>query len=124
MWEADTANIGLAQCTGRSRPACAPTYLGARTARQIAYAWAALSKACHYHAYEIAPTATRLSGWFQAVEDSLVHISHQPDERNYLNRHGRCRDLFAVARRYWLPAPVRYSRTPSSPGQSSDSSGG
>jgi hypothetical protein len=75
LWEADSATTGLAKCTGRSQLTCLPTYLDARTARQIAYVWAALSEACHYHAYELAPTAAELAGWFQAVEDLLARIN-------------------------------------------------
>ena len=44
-------------------------------ARQIAYVWAALSEACHYHAYELAPTAAELAGWFQSVEELLTRIT-------------------------------------------------
>jgi hypothetical protein len=76
LWESDSATTGLSRCTGRSQLACLPTYLDARTARQIAYVWAALSEACHYHAYELAPTAAELTGWFQAVEDLLAHMNH------------------------------------------------
>jgi hypothetical protein len=75
LWEADSATTGLVRCTGRSQLTCLPSYLDARTARQIAYVWAALSEACHYHAYELAPTAAELTGWFQAVEDLLARIS-------------------------------------------------
>jgi hypothetical protein len=76
LWESDSATTGISGCTRRSQLACLPTYLDAGTARQIAYVWAALSEACHYHAYELAPTAAELTGWFQAVEDLLEHISH------------------------------------------------
>jgi hypothetical protein len=80
LWEADSATRGLSQCTGRSQLACLPSYVDARTARQIAYVWTALSKACHYHAYELAPTAAELTSWFQAVDQLLARISHLPEE--------------------------------------------
>ena len=44
-----------------------PFYLDARVAREAGYVWAALSDACHYHAYELAPTAGELTGWIDAV---------------------------------------------------------
>lgn len=82
LWAADSATTGLARCTGRSQLACLPTYLDARTARQIAYVWAALSEACHYHAYELAPTAAELTRWFDAVEDLLARISDRPAQHD------------------------------------------
>jgi hypothetical protein len=80
LWAADPATAGLCQCSGRSQLTCLPTYLEAGTARQISYVWAALSGACHYHAYELAPTAGELSGWFQAVEQLLSRIRKLPEE--------------------------------------------
>ena len=79
LWEATPATHGLSRCTGRSQLACLPTYLDAPTARQIAYVWAALSEACHYHAYELAPTATELTGWIQDVDRLLTCIGNLPE---------------------------------------------
>lgn len=33
--------------------------------------WLALSHACHYHPYELAPTADELEGWMETVEALL-----------------------------------------------------
>jgi hypothetical protein len=44
--------------------------------------WAALSDACHYRVYEIAPTAAEFIGWFQAVEDLLARIGPGREERD------------------------------------------
>ena len=33
----------------------------------LTHAWNALSRACHHHAYEVAPTAEELSGWIGTV---------------------------------------------------------
>lgn len=38
-------------------------------AREAAAAWHGLSRACHHHAYELAPTAAELRGWLEAVRD-------------------------------------------------------
>ena len=38
-------------------------YLDPDTATRAAYLTAALSHACHYHPYELAPTAAELTGW-------------------------------------------------------------
>lgn len=32
-------------------------------------AWGGLSRACHHHPYELAPTAGELSGWIDIVEE-------------------------------------------------------
>jgi hypothetical protein len=37
-------------------------------AGRIHHAWNALSRACHHHPYELAPTAGELEGWFAIVE--------------------------------------------------------
>jgi len=45
--------------------------LGLRTA------WAALSRACHHHPYELAPTAHELEHWLDAVERLLERLAAQ-----------------------------------------------
>lgn len=37
-------------------------------AAEAEYAWAALSRACHHHPYELVPTATELGRWVEAAE--------------------------------------------------------
>ena len=68
FWAASPGTSGLCNCTRKSQLACLPFYLDARAAREAAYIWAALSDACHYHAYELAPTAAELAGWINAVD--------------------------------------------------------
>lgn len=67
FWEARTATAGLSASPRKSQLVCLPFYLDARVAREASYVWAALSGACHYHAYELAPTAGELTGWIDAV---------------------------------------------------------
>jgi hypothetical protein len=67
FWEARPATAGLSQCSRKSQLACLPFYIDVRVAREAAYVWAALSDACHYHAYELAPTVGELTGWLNAV---------------------------------------------------------
>ena len=51
-------------------------YLGdADLAARASHAWSALSRACHHHAYELAPTAGELRGWFSVVEE----LAHKAD---------------------------------------------
>jgi len=40
---------------------------GTEVGRDAAAAWTALSRACHHHAYELAPTAAELRTWHTTV---------------------------------------------------------
>jgi len=44
---------------------------------QLHEAWGALSRACHHHPYELAPTAAELSAWIGVVEE----FAEGPDQR-------------------------------------------
>ena len=79
FWESSPATSGLSRCPARSQLACLPAYLDAQAAHQVAYVWAALSAACHYHAYELAPTAPELTSWFEVVGQLLGDLSRLPD---------------------------------------------
>jgi hypothetical protein len=74
FWESHPATAGLSQCTHRTQLVCLPFYLDLRVAQQTYYAWTALSEACHYHAYELAPTAGELSGWLDATAGLIESI--------------------------------------------------
>jgi hypothetical protein len=37
-------------------------------AAEAEYAWAALSRACHHHPYELVPTAVELGQWLEAAD--------------------------------------------------------
>lgn len=76
LWESHPETSGLTQCTMRSQLACLPAYLDPVAAHEIAYVWSSLSEACHYHPYELAPTATELTGWIHAVDELVTSIGH------------------------------------------------
>jgi hypothetical protein len=76
FWEGRPATAGLSACPRKSQLACLPFYLAPRTAQEAAYTWAALSGACHYHAYELAPTAGELAGWIDDVA-RLIPVLHE-----------------------------------------------
>jgi hypothetical protein len=78
LWAANPATTGLMECTMRSQLSCLPTYLDGSTAHHIAYVWAALSEACHYHAYELAPTAAELAGWIDTVGQLITRMETNP----------------------------------------------
>lgn len=73
-WLTEPQTAGLAACSMRTQLTCLPYYLDAASAGQVAYAWAALSSACHYHRYELAPTAAELTSWIDDVDRLLPQI--------------------------------------------------
>ena len=51
----------VAQCSAAAQLLVLPSYMrDQEAARDAAYAWSALSRACHHHAYELPPTASEL----------------------------------------------------------------
>ncbi len=66
MWDA----------TFTSQLLCLPSFLPhhPELATQVGQTWAALSNACHYHAYELPPTESELEGWIQVVQ-RFVHLA-------------------------------------------------
>ncbi len=68
LWERN--GLAFRGCSMRTQLICLRSYLGdARLAARAGHAWSALSRACHHHAYELAPTAGELRTWFSAVEE-------------------------------------------------------
>jgi hypothetical protein len=63
MWAANPQAAGLSGCSMRSQILCLTAYLDPDTATRVAFLTAVLSRACHYHPYELAPTAVELTGW-------------------------------------------------------------
>ena len=75
FWKSSPSTAGLCGCTRKTQLICLPTYLDPRLAREVGYVWAALSSACHYHPYHLAPTAAELSGWIDAAATLLTGIT-------------------------------------------------
>jgi hypothetical protein len=73
-WQDRPETSGMTSCPMRSQLVCLPFYLDRDTARRAAYTWAALSNACHYHTYELSPTAPELTGWIDNVRALITHI--------------------------------------------------
>lgn len=61
--------------TMRSKLTCLPVYLDQPSARQVAFAYRALSRACHYHPYELAPSTAELRRWIDDVEALVVRLT-------------------------------------------------
>jgi len=58
----------------RSQLLCLTAYLDRGTASRAAYLLAALSRACHYHPYELAPTAAELLGWLDETAQIVTRM--------------------------------------------------
>ena len=72
-------NSGTEEASMRAQLLCLEAMLGDEdTARRAHAAWGALSRACHYHAYELAPTGEELLAW---CED--VHVVIERTEREW-----------------------------------------
>jgi hypothetical protein len=66
LWE--RRGLELRGCPMRAQLICLRSYLGdGDLAARAAHAWSALSRACHHHPYELAPTAAELEAWFAVV---------------------------------------------------------
>jgi hypothetical protein len=62
----------LAGCSTRIQLLCLRGHLpDPAVAKRAAYAWAALSRACHHRPYALAPTAMELTAWLDLVDELL-----------------------------------------------------
>ncbi len=58
----------LAHCPPHAQALCLESYADPDTARRWSATWAGLSRACHYHGYELAPTQGELCAWRDDVD--------------------------------------------------------
>lgn len=73
LWQRHT--LEFHGCSMRTQLICLRTYLeDAPLAARTSHAWSALSRACHHHPYELAPTAAELQSWFSVVGDLLRKV--------------------------------------------------
>lgn len=85
-WRSSAQTAGMDRATARSQLICLPAYLDDRVARQVAFAYSALTSACHYHPYELAPTATELTRWIADVETLVAQFADMtPPMRTDMN---------------------------------------
>jgi hypothetical protein len=62
-------------CSMRAQLICLRSYLDdTPLAARIGHAWSALSRACHHHPYELAPTAGELQSWFLVVNELIRKV--------------------------------------------------
>jgi hypothetical protein len=74
LWASKRQTAGMSRSTMRSQLLCLTAYLDPGTASRAAYLLAALSHACHYHPYELAPTAAELTGWLDQAAQIVTKI--------------------------------------------------
>lgn len=65
-WQAKGLRVD--ECSTTAQLLCLTEYLNdADIALEAHHVWSALSRACHHHPYELAPTAGELEGWLGTV---------------------------------------------------------
>ena len=74
LWASKREAAEISRCTTRSQLLCLTAYLDPGTASRAAYLFAALSRACHYHPYELAPTAAELAGWLDQAAQIVTQL--------------------------------------------------
>jgi hypothetical protein len=63
---------GVETCSARAQLLCLGPYLGdAGVARRAHQAWTALSRAAHFHPYELPPTREELLAWHEVVLEAI-----------------------------------------------------
>jgi hypothetical protein len=67
--------VELQRCSMRAQLICLRSYLDdTLLAARTGHAWSALSRACHHHPYELAPTAGELQSWFLVVRELIRKV--------------------------------------------------
>jgi hypothetical protein len=65
----------VVQCSMASQLLVLPSYLrDQEAARDASYAWSALSRACHHHAYELPPTASEMRSLIELTRRVVAAI--------------------------------------------------
>jgi hypothetical protein len=59
---------GAERTSARAQFLCLPEFVSTPVALEASYIWAVLTRACHQHPYELAPTWSELDDWLLAVE--------------------------------------------------------
>lgn len=59
----------LMSASYRAQLLCLGVWVSDELADRAAYAWWALTRACHHHAYDLAPTSGELATWFEVADE-------------------------------------------------------
>lgn len=72
--------VALGHVSTHAQMLCLRSYLKDDSlAADVRYAWAALSRACHHHPYELAPTTHELDRWIATTAALVSRIQEAPD---------------------------------------------
>ena len=74
LWASQPQAAEMSSHSMRSQLLCLTAYLDPGPAGRAAYVFAALSHACHYHPYELAPTAAELTGWLDQAAQIVTQL--------------------------------------------------
>ena len=74
LWASQPQATEMSSHSMRSQLLCLTAYLDPGPASRAAYVFAALSHACHYHPYELAPTAAELTGWLDQATQIVTRM--------------------------------------------------
>lgn len=72
MWTSRPGYESLAQSSMRAQLVSLIDIIDVAQAARASFVWSALSEACHYHPYELAPTAGELTHWMNEVEELIA----------------------------------------------------
>jgi hypothetical protein len=60
-------NLAFHDCSTSAQLLCLREFTDRESAGRLAHTWAALSRACHQHPYELAPENAELRAWLETV---------------------------------------------------------
>jgi hypothetical protein len=66
---------GASRTSARAQLLCLPTYAPTEPALAARYLWWTLTRACHHHPYELAPTAGEVEGWLDEADRVLAALA-------------------------------------------------
>lgn len=92
LWRRNSVTEALTRCSMATQMTCLPLMTDADLAHDAYYAWVRLSSACHYHPYELPPTAAELSRWFDLVERAIGRLVASEPRTSSATLVEPCRD--------------------------------
>lgn len=69
--------LGVQECSMRAQLICAPFYLPDDIAHGVNHTWWALTRVCHHHAYDLAPTPQELDDLLLAARDLVTELQRR-----------------------------------------------
>lgn len=91
LWRQQSREIAgqPARVSMRAKLLCLDVYVDGEVAKDVAYAWAALSRVCHHHPYELGPSGGELQNLLASVRTLIPSLAWQPPDHRTRARHWR-----------------------------------